>query len=217
VETPRCALFTRTHPLVQLLMLAPQPNTLLISIPHAALLNLRTLRPLYPKPFHSLSATQLLSLHLARQFRRHLHPSSPPPLKREPYDKWWPFLATLPRQFATVPLWWAVHARSAESLAADFPLDPDARSSSEGAKGKGKAAPVDPSLGELAHEGAEARQERRRRARRYAELRELTPHGVRRRAVEIERRFAEDWAAVRRVWVRPLSLSPLPASARVPY
>ncbi|GAA5837675.1 hypothetical protein JCM9279_006832 [Rhodotorula babjevae] len=182
-----------------------KPSTLLISIPHAALLNLRTLRPLYPKPFHSLSATQLLSLHLARQFRRHLDPSSSPPHKREPHDKWWPFLATLPRRFATVPLWWAVHARSAESLAADFPLNPDVRPSASAdgkdkVKGKGKAAPVDPSLVELAQEGAEERQERRRRARRYAELRELMPHGVRRRALEIERRFAEDWAAVRRVW-----------------
>ncbi|GAA5922262.1 hypothetical protein JCM3775_005676 [Rhodotorula graminis] len=176
-----------------------KPSTLLISIPHAALLNLRTLRPLYPKPFHSLSATQLLSLHLARQFRRHLAPSSSSSQKREPHDKWWPFLATLPRQFATVPLWWAVHRRSAESLAADFPLDPDARSGA-GAKGKGKAGPVDPSLAELAHDSVEARQARRTRATRYAELRELMPHGVRRRAVEIERRFAEDWAAVRRVW-----------------
>ncbi|GAA5896337.1 hypothetical protein JCM8208_001850 [Rhodotorula glutinis] len=185
-----------------------KPSTLLISIPHAALLNLRTLRPLYPKPFHSLSATQLLSLHLARQFRRHLAPSSssssaPPTAKRDPHDKWWPFLATLPRQFATVPLWWAVYARSAESLAADFPLDPDARSTAGDkgqGKGKGKAPPVDPSLVELAHEAVEVRQERRRRARRYGELRELMPHGVRRRAVEIERRFADDWTAVRRVW-----------------
>ncbi|BGP37807.1 hypothetical protein JCM10449v2_001729 [Rhodotorula kratochvilovae] len=178
-----------------------KPNTLLISIPHSALLNLRTLRPLYPKAFHTLSATQLLSLHLARQFRRHLPSPSPGRGRsnsKDAHDKWWPFLATLPRAFATVPLWWAVHARGADALAAAYPLVPV-----EGEKGRGRASPVkgeDISLVRLAKENADVRAERKKRARRYEELLELLPHAVRRKAEEIERRFEEDWLAARRVW-----------------
>lgn len=39
------------------------PNEILFSIPAAALLNIKTLRPLYPSWAQKLSATQLISLH----------------------------------------------------------------------------------------------------------------------------------------------------------
>ncbi|GAA6047590.1 hypothetical protein JCM3770_001579 [Rhodotorula araucariae] len=180
-----------------------KPNTLLISIPNAALLNLRTLRPFYPKAFHPLTATQLLSLHLARQFRRNLH-ARPAPAgsgSRKDDDRWWPFLATLPRAFATVPLWWAAHARGVEALAAAYPLVPG--EGGRGAEGKPPAPAAegtDVSLAEYAGEGADARAERRKRARRYGELLELMPPAVRREADKIARTFEEDWTAVRRVW-----------------
>ncbi|GJN88665.1 hypothetical protein Rhopal_001631-T1 [Rhodotorula paludigena] len=158
------------------------PNTTLISIPNAALLNLRTLRPLYPKPFHTLTATQFLSLHLALQFRRHLSPSaSSRAAGKAPADRYWPFLATLPRRFPTVPLWWSVYSRTAATLRADF-----------------DAETTDESLDELEKAEKGAREARGRR--RFAELLGVMPAGVRRRTEEIADKFKADWAAARKVW-----------------
>ncbi|GAA5904742.1 hypothetical protein JCM5296_000751 [Sporobolomyces johnsonii] len=160
------------------------PDSLLISIPNAALLNLSTLRPLYPPPFHSLTATQLLSLHLALQFRRHLFsPSSTaaePPTTTAPRDKFWPFLATLPRAFETVPLTWSIESRSTDKLRADFDVDAADASLLQREKD------ITPGI--------------RRKRQKQARLLELLPPGVRRRAADVERRFKEDWTVVQKLW-----------------
>ncbi|BGO97560.1 hypothetical protein NBRC10513v2_001555 [Rhodotorula toruloides] len=177
------------------------PGSLLISIPNAALLNLRTLKPLYPPSFASLNAIQWLSLHLALQFRRHLHPNNlrPPlpnrtsstsaslpsskftstPLPRPPpaipQDKYWPFIASLPRSFPTVPLTWSNHSRSLATLRADFSLSDE-----------------DVSVDDWQDDG--------KKRKRYTELVELMDGATRRRARDVEKRFREDWDVVRRLW-----------------
>ncbi|GAA5957692.1 hypothetical protein JCM21900_002007 [Sporobolomyces salmonicolor] len=163
------------------------PDSLLISIPNAALLNLSTLRPLYRSPFHALTATQLLSLHLALQFRRHLFsPSSTSsstaaePSTITPRDKFWPFLATLPRVFETVPLSWSIESRSTDKLRADFDVD---------------AADIS-----LLQREKDITPGTRRKRQKQARLLELLPPGVRRRADDVERRFKEDWTTVQKLW-----------------
>ncbi|GAA5848145.1 hypothetical protein JCM8547_004421 [Rhodosporidiobolus lusitaniae] len=161
------------------------PNTLLISIPNGALLNLRTLRPLYPSTFTSLNAIQHLSLHIALEFRRHVFsPSSSRPTAKKPSTKdFWPFLATLPRSFPTVPLTWAIESRSSDTLRAEYDVPPGDAPLEERSK----------------REKNEGERERKRR-KRYGELCELLPPSVRRRQDDIEKRFREDWRAVRQVW-----------------
>ncbi|BGO89451.1 hypothetical protein NBRC10512_006638 [Rhodotorula toruloides] len=177
------------------------PGSLLISIPNAALLNLRTLKPLYPPSFASLNAIQWLSLHLALQFRRHLHPddrrpplpnrtsstsalpdnaksastAAPRPPRATPQDKYWPFIASLPRSFPTVPLTWSIHSRSLATLKADFSLSED-----------------DVSLDQW--------QDDARKRKRLADLVELMDGATRRRARDVEKRFTEDRDVVRRLW-----------------
>ncbi|BGP29921.1 hypothetical protein JCM10296v2_001673 [Rhodotorula toruloides] len=176
------------------------PGSLLVSIPNAALLNLRTLKPLYPPSFASLNAIQWLSLHLALQFRRHLHPNdrrSPPPNRtsstsashpsskspstsapRPPasaQDKYWPFIASLPRCFPTVPLTWFIHSRSLATLKADFSLSND-----------------DVSLDEW--------QDDAKKRKMLAELVDMMDGATRRRARDVEKRFREDWDVVRQLW-----------------
>lgn len=197
----------------------------MISIPNAALLNLRTLRPLYPAAFAVLNAPQWISLHLALQFRRHSRPpfanDSAPSLPRAaaaataeqekekekrrraaaiPQDKFWPFLASLPRAFPTMPLTWSLHAKPAATLEADFVIpatDPSlvalkARESGDG-DGDGDGESVD---------RAGRKRVQRDRRRRYTDLLDCVPAAARRKAREVEKRFATDWHAVRKLWVR---------------
>ncbi|GAA5978215.1 hypothetical protein JCM10908_004275 [Rhodotorula pacifica] len=206
-----------------------RPGTVLISIPNAALINLRTLRPLYPASFAALNAPQWISLHLALQFRRHLEDEGRPsfarkdsssqtggsaaaserrngktttenkdaapapavsakkPTKRAaiPQDKFWPFLASLPRSFPTMPLTWSLSSRSTATLLADFSIPT-----------------LDASLAALKarESGAEGQKRMQRTRKRYAELLERMPSAVRRKADEVEKRFAADWAAVQSLW-----------------
>lgn len=170
-------------------MLTPssQSNTLLISIPNAALLNLRTLKPLYPPSFaDKLNAIQWLSLHIALELRRHLSPSestSTTPSKKD----YWPFLASLPRSFPTVPLTWAIASRTVDTLRAEYAAGDRDASLNERVE-KAKLAGV-------------AEKERRKR-RRYADLCDVLPPSVRRRTEDIEKRFKADWLVVKEVWVR---------------
>ncbi|GAA5894675.1 hypothetical protein JCM6882_006655 [Rhodosporidiobolus microsporus] len=169
------------------------PNTLLISIPNAALLNLRTLKPLYPPSFSDkLNGIQWLSLHIALEFRRHLF--TPPPPQPAPLPSsasagrtkdYWPFLATLPRTFPTVPLTWAVESLALDTLRAEYAI-------SEGDVSLSQRSEREKKPGEA--EKAKARRKRHR------ELVELLPPAVRRREGEIEKRFREDWRTVKELW-----------------
>ncbi|KWU46592.1 hypothetical protein RHOSPDRAFT_32052 [Rhodotorula sp. JG-1b] len=199
-----------------------------------ALLNLRTLRPLYPASFAVLNAAQWISLHVALQFRRHLEgdaaaaAAARPPLARNvsqnartkasdgdettaaddasvkrtktktktktatkqraatSQDKFWPFLASLPRAFPTMPLTWSLSSKSAATLQADFAI-PVSDASLAALRAK-----------EEAGGGQKGMQQRRRR--RYEQLFERMPAAARRKADEVEKRFAADWHAVRKLW-----------------
>jgi len=178
------------------LTLLSQPNTLLISIPNAALLNLRTLKPLYPPSFaDKLNAIQWLSLHLALEFRRHRSSSKPPSTLPSTKDHW-PFIASLPRSFPTVPLMWTVSSHTPDALRADYEVGEKDASFDERVE-RDKAA------------GASERERRKRK--RYAELCDLLPPSVRRRQEDIENRFKGDWKVVKEVWVRPRFLSRPPS------
>ncbi|GAA5881291.1 hypothetical protein JCM3774_000957 [Rhodotorula dairenensis] len=189
-----------------------RPGAVMISIPNAALLNLRTLRPLYPAPFAVLNAPQWISLHIALQFRRHLRESATATAaaaaerdtkgQRTPrgaaiaQDKFWPFLASLPRAFPTMPLTWSLSAKPAATLQADFAI-PDSDASLvalRAREGEGQT-----------RDGGEAEKKQRRlqrdrRRRRYGELLDRVPAAARRKADEVEKRFATDWHAVRKLW-----------------
>ncbi|GAA5830180.1 hypothetical protein JCM3766R1_002813 [Sporobolomyces carnicolor] len=158
------------------------PSTLLISIPNQALLNLYTLHPLYPPAFTDgrLNATQLISLHLAISFRQHLRsaPSSTPPSTAS-RDKYWPFLATLPRSFPSHPLTWQIKSQSNAQLTDTYSLD-------EG---------DNPSLSPTDRDEPGPRE----RAR-YRKLLDSLGTGVRARVDEVEGRFRKDWQRVRDFW-----------------
>lgn len=73
-------------------------------IPDAALLHRNTLLPLYPPElFESLTAIQLLSLHLCLYRHATLSDKSPQTSAEEP-ETFIPYLKTLPQDFATLPL-----------------------------------------------------------------------------------------------------------------
>lgn len=106
-----------------------------------------------------------------------------------PQDKFWPFLASLPRAFPTMPLTWSLSSKSAATLQADFAI-PASDASLAALRAKEE-------------EGAHKRmQQQRRRRRRYELLMERMPAAARRKADEVEKRFAADWHAVRKLWVR---------------
>ena len=73
----------------------------LFVIPPSALVNAKTLAPIYPGAKH-LSAHQLISLHL------YLH--RPPDDTKESTDNLFgPFISILPREFDSHPLTWFIH------------------------------------------------------------------------------------------------------------
>uniref|UniRef100_D8PSK7 SET domain-containing protein n=1 Tax=Schizophyllum commune (strain H4-8 / FGSC 9210) TaxID=578458 RepID=D8PSK7_SCHCM len=76
------------------------PKEVLFTIPSTALLNIKTLRPLYPSWAQKLSATQLISLHLCRHRPVADGESSDPAFG--------PYISTLPRDFSFHPLTWLV-------------------------------------------------------------------------------------------------------------
>ncbi|KAL1673346.1 hypothetical protein EV122DRAFT_283074 [Schizophyllum commune] len=76
------------------------PNEILFSIPATAMLNIKTLRPLYASWAQKLSATQLISLHLCRHRPMADGESSDPAFG--------PYISTLPRDFDFHPLTWLV-------------------------------------------------------------------------------------------------------------
>ncbi|GAA5932960.1 protein-lysine N-methyltransferase [Sporobolomyces koalae] len=164
------------------------PSTLLISIPNQALLNLHTLSPLYPPSFTSgnLNATQLLSLHLAIQFRKHLFlPRSnsgkgkgkEQPTPSSLRDKFWPFLATLPRSFPSHPLTWILASKSYAQLASSYSLDLE---------------------GDI---GFKHKKEHTTRIRsKFGKLVDCMGSGLRTKVEAVEARFSKDWKAVQAVW-----------------
>ena len=77
-----------------------QPSTPLFTVPPSALVNVRTLAPLYPSS-ENLSAHQLISLHL------YLY--KPPDATKESADNvFGPFISILPREFDSHPLTWII-------------------------------------------------------------------------------------------------------------
>ncbi|GAA6063245.1 hypothetical protein JCM10212_000347 [Sporobolomyces blumeae] len=271
------------------------PDTLLISIPGAALLNVNTLRPLYPPGSSStapslsavlpsslkrtnskldggatttttttgrqtagrskksvfeehLNATQWLSLHLACQFRKHLGgsderrqeprlasssprssstsrasrtvvaPSSSSSFSSSsPRDLYWPFIASLPRAFPTVPLSWTIARESIDQLATRYSVRSDDPSIVSMTAAAAAAVERDATLstgdasgGTVGREGKEdegrggeigdeKRRERTRR-RRMGEVRDSVSRGVRKRVEDVEKRFSDDWTVVREFW-----------------
>ncbi|BGP13733.1 hypothetical protein JCM10213v2_001671 [Rhodosporidiobolus nylandii] len=173
------------------------PNSLLISIPNTALLNRKTLKPLYPPVFaDKLNAIQWLSLHIALEFRSHVSSPSPPQpsfnrssstssTSSAPQKDYWPFLATLPRAFPTVPLTWSVNSLTLDTLRAEYAVSAEDASLRERAEREKRAG--------------EGEKERRRR-KRYTDLCALLPPAVRKRQEEIEKKFKEDWRTVQGVW-----------------
>ena len=78
---------------------AYQPSTVLFTIPKNALMNLNTLRPLYPQSTRlRLSAVQIISLHLL------LHRPTGEEDSLDP--AFGPYISTLPRDFTSHPLTW---------------------------------------------------------------------------------------------------------------
>ncbi|GAA5911052.1 protein-lysine N-methyltransferase [Sporobolomyces salmoneus] len=162
-----------------------KPSSLLISIPNKALLNLSTLSPLYPPPFTNgrLNATQLLSLHLALQFRKHLFSDSdirvkgkskesPAVLAR---DKYWPFIATLPRSFPNHPLTWKISTLDSAQLATEYSLKEDV------------------SMQDRTEMNTKERS-------RYQKLCDCMGSGLRSRVNDIGKRFKQDWETVQSLW-----------------
>ncbi|GAA5822746.1 hypothetical protein JCM11251_004364 [Rhodosporidiobolus azoricus] len=167
------------------------PNTLLISIPNSALLNLRTLKPLYPPSFSDkLNGTQWLSLHIALEFRRHLLSASRPtpaplPASLARTKDYWPFIATLPRSFPTVPLTWHVESLALDTLRAEYAIPAEDVSLQQRMGREKKPEEVEKT---------------RARRKRYRELMELMPPAVRRRQEQIEKKFRDDWKTAREAW-----------------
>ncbi|GAA5888241.1 hypothetical protein JCM16303_005312 [Sporobolomyces ruberrimus] len=177
------------------------PSSLLISIPNQALINLSTLSPLYPSPFTQgrLNATQLLSLHLAIQFRKHLFSPESPPFPSSPSsknkidkgkgkekinsatsrDKFWPFLATLPRSFPSHPLTWSILSQSHSQLSSIYSLD-------------------NPSEDDISTKGRKELSTKDRN--RYKKLLDCLGREVRTRVEQVESRFKKDWSAVQSLW-----------------
>ncbi|GAA6012115.1 hypothetical protein JCM11491_001755 [Sporobolomyces phaffii] len=176
------------------------PSTLLISIPNAALLNLYTLTPLYPPSFTlngRLNATQLISLHLALQFRQHLFTpaaindegsgkgkateslSKKQQQEHAARDKFWPFLATLPRSFPSHPLTWSVLSQSDRQLAKTYSI-------------------ADGGLKDTSMKGRRELPTSERE--KYSKVLEAMGPGLRRRVDQVEKRFRCDWTEVLRAW-----------------
>lgn len=143
-----------------------------VQIPAEALINLVTLRPLYPPVFAELSATCLISLHLALQHDRHTRSASP--LLPVPADHFRPFLNSLPVAFPTTPLVWALQAT--ENLATDYDVQGKDRSIAE--------QPISDAL--------------RNRCR---QLLAAMPPSVRGKAAKVEARFRTDWTYLQSFWV----------------
>lgn len=79
-----------------------QPNTPLFSVPSAAYINPLSLSKIYGTAIDTLSATQLISLHL------HIHRPSLKNGVKSSDPNYAPYLAILPRNFASHPLSWLV-------------------------------------------------------------------------------------------------------------
>ena len=81
-----------------------QPSATLFTIPASAMINLRTLSPLYPAAGKLLlTANQMIPLHLV------LHRPGEDGISRDP--SWGPFISTMPRGFGSHPVTWAVRKR----------------------------------------------------------------------------------------------------------
>ncbi|OCH95546.1 SET domain-containing protein [Obba rivulosa] len=81
------------------------PSTTLFTIPAKALINVHTLKRVYPTERCKLSATQMISLHLL------LHR---PEGDRDSFDPLFgPYISTLPRDFASHPLSWLLERKLA--------------------------------------------------------------------------------------------------------
>jgi hypothetical protein len=91
--------------------LGEQPLSPLFVVPPTALLNVKTLAPLYPAG-KNLSAHQLISLHLYLR--------KPPDDTNESRDNLFgPFISILPREFDSHPLTWLVQ----QNLGCDHELE----------------------------------------------------------------------------------------------
>ncbi|KAG2349924.1 SET domain-containing protein [Suillus weaverae] len=81
------------------------PSSLLFAVPPQALMNIRTLKSLYPTSRPTpLTAVQMISLHLYIN-RPHGGEDSPDP-------HYGPYISTLPREFDSHPLTWIVRSKS---------------------------------------------------------------------------------------------------------
>lgn len=150
-----------------------KPDTILISVPNKALVNTSTLQALYPvRVTRGLTSTQMISLHLALQIRRQQFPSSQRTSTTR--DRYWPFLATLPRNFPTVPLTWMVGVMNEETLRREYNLGAE----------EAALAILDP-----------------RELDKWRTLVQLMPRSVSVRAIDVERRFKSDWVVVKKHWV----------------
>lgn len=149
-----------------------KPDTILISVPNKALVNTSTLQALYPvRVTRGLTSTQMISLHLALQIRRQQFPSSQRTSTTR--DRYWPFLATLPRNFPTVPLTWMVGVMNEETLRREYNLGAE----------EAALAILDP-----------------RELDKWRTLVQLMPRSVSVRAIDVERRFKSDWVVVKKHW-----------------
>ncbi|KAI5481494.1 putative protein lysine methyltransferase [Pseudohyphozyma bogoriensis] len=143
-------------------------STPLIQVPVAALVNPLTLAPLYPSSFaRLLTSTQWLSLHLSLQSSRWRRPDA----EKNPRDRFSTFLRTLPLEFPSVPLSWAVAAKTLEEQRKEFELK-------EG----------DPGVPVLEHK------------ERWAALLRHLPKSCQWRQVDVHNRFRNDWLLVTKVW-----------------
>lgn len=80
------------------------PTETLFTVPASAMLNTKTLQPLYPPWAKKLSGTQLVSLHLCRH--------RPPPDSESADPAFGPYISSLPRHFGFHPLLWLVEGDS---------------------------------------------------------------------------------------------------------
>ncbi|KAM0792320.1 hypothetical protein ACM66B_005004 [Microbotryomycetes sp. NB124-2] len=95
---------------------AIKPATKLISIPSSALLNVKTLAPLYPHAFSKqLNSYQWVSLHVALQYARNRRQQA-----SCPRDRFKPFIASIPHEFPTLPLTWFLRSKTSKDLTATF-------------------------------------------------------------------------------------------------
>ncbi|KAK4058830.1 hypothetical protein OIO90_000276 [Microbotryomycetes sp. JL221] len=86
----------------------------LISCPPSSLLNVKTLSPFYPASFSkALNSSQWVSLHIALQYARNRKSFNH---LKNPRDHFQPFIASIPDEFPTLPLYWSLAARTRDQL-----------------------------------------------------------------------------------------------------